>query len=516
MFRSRSRGDLHTGSAALLRWPSKLSLRLMRLFARTVRASTVQRCWAAYALHGRQASRVKTISSLTARIAPNQTLRPPVSWAPAYYRLCRCNHKAGAWKMHANLADLTITASDHDLMDVRGDQFTDNRIASSIVRRDGNGLARFPTDGILRIDGRPGDRCGIPCYIKRLLRAHLASPAMADSRNALSPSQEPRKAVERRRRRSEILSQEPNRMIGGEIGEASGSALQERAPVSQRLIQPIEMRAQLIKQVRHRRHHCDGIDISTGELGPVFEKPLRQRVGSLRERDADSRAEGCLLGPPGKRVGCAAAGGIKARSGVPALEFAHDQLAVAIDVRANLQNRRLAIASRQRRQIRFRHDDGKLDRCPGKALEAKPGPNFLRIGRNVVMVQDDISHGRNPSLFLFIFWNASAFSMTCLAMGGSPCLLGLSASSFAEHRLCSRDSCRFWNTSRGKLLQSDPLVNEQPALPTDAAAISGKTSISADDPVARNHNGNRVCGIGQANRTDGFRAAQLSRQHPIT
>src|SRR5215471_10618723 len=54
----------------------------------------------------------------TARHAPNQTLRPPVSWAPAHYRLCRCNHKASAWKMHANLADLTITASDHDLMDV--------------------------------------------------------------------------------------------------------------------------------------------------------------------------------------------------------------------------------------------------------------------------------------------------------------------------------------------------------------------------------------------------------------
>src|SRR5262249_19124802 len=156
--------------------------------------------------------------------------------------------------------------------------------------------------------GGRGVGCGIPCYIRRLLRAHWASPAMADSRNALSPSQEPRKAAERRRRRSEILSQEPDRMISGEIGEASGRALQERAPVSQRLIQPIEMRAQLIKQVRHRRHHCDRIDISTGELGPVFEKPLRQRVGSLRERDADSRAEGCLLGPPGERVGCAAVG----------------------------------------------------------------------------------------------------------------------------------------------------------------------------------------------------------------
>ena len=39
----------------------------------------------------------------------------------------------------------------------------------------------------------------------------------------------------------------------------------------------------------------------------------------------------------------------------------------------------------------------------------------------------------------------------------------------------SRDSCRFRNVSRRKLLQSDPFVNEQPALPADAAAVSGKT-----------------------------------------
>jgi hypothetical protein len=67
-----------------------------------------------------------------------------------------------------------------------------------------------------------------------------------------------------------------------------------------------------------------------------------------------------------------------------------------------------------------------------------------------------------------------------------------------------------------KLLQNDPLVSEEPALPADAAAISGESSISADDPVARNHNGNRVCGIGQADRTDGFRPAELARQRPIT
>src|SRR3954449_10481022 len=279
MFRSCSRDDPRTGSAAFLSWPSTLSLRLMRLFE-----------------HLRFKDAGPHTLSTAAKLQP---LRPPVSWASAHYRLRRCNHKAGAWKMHANLADLAITASDHDLMDVRGDQFTDNRIASSIVRRDGNGLARFSTVGILGIDRRRGDRCGIPCDIKRLLRAHLASAAMADSRNALSPGLEPRKAVERRCRRPEILLQIPSRMIGGEIGEANGGALQEWAPVSQRLIQPSEMRAQLIKVIGHRRQHYDGIDISTGELDPVFEKPLRQHFGSLRECDADSREEGCLLGPPG-------------------------------------------------------------------------------------------------------------------------------------------------------------------------------------------------------------------------
>src|SRR5256885_388804 len=223
MFRSCSRDDRRTGSAAFLSWPSTLSLRLMRLFE-----------------HLRFKDAGPHTLSTAAKLQP---LRPPVSWASAHYRLRRCNHKAGAWKMHANLADLAITASDHDLMDVRGDQFTDNRIASSIVRRDGNGLARFSTVGILGIDRRRGDRCGIPCDIKRLLRAHLASAAMADSRNALSPGLEPRKAVERRRRRTEILPQVPNRTVGGEIGEASGGGLAEMGAARPRLVPPREKSA---------------------------------------------------------------------------------------------------------------------------------------------------------------------------------------------------------------------------------------------------------------------------------
>src|SRR5580698_4728228 len=125
------------------------------------------------------------------------------------------------------------------------------------------------------------------------------------------------------------------------------------------------MRAQLIEQVRHCRNHRGGVYISAGEFGSVFKKSLWQHVGLLREEDADSWAERCLLGPPGKRVGRTAAGWIKARGGVPALEFAHDQLAIAIDVRANLQHRRFTVASCQRRQVGFWHDYWSFNRCPG-------------------------------------------------------------------------------------------------------------------------------------------------------
>jgi hypothetical protein len=77
-------------------------------------------------------------------------------------------------------------------------------------------------------------------------------------------------------------------------------------------------------------------------------------------------------------------------------------------------------------------------------------------------------------------------------------------------------SCRFWDLSCRRLFQSGALVNKQPALPADPAAISAETPISTDDAVARNHNGNRVRAVGQANSTDRFRAPQLTRQRAIT
>ena len=63
------------------------------------------------------------------------------------------NHEAGAWKMHTDVADRGFAASDDDLMDARGDQFADDRIASGIVRSNADDLARLPPDGIFRVGG---------------------------------------------------------------------------------------------------------------------------------------------------------------------------------------------------------------------------------------------------------------------------------------------------------------------------------------------------------------------------
>src|SRR5215813_8365310 len=74
----------------------------------------------------------------------------------------RHHDKTGAWEMHTDLSDRGIAASDDDLMDARGDQLADDRVASGIIRRDGHCLTRFPVDRISRIGDYAGDRRSVP------------------------------------------------------------------------------------------------------------------------------------------------------------------------------------------------------------------------------------------------------------------------------------------------------------------------------------------------------------------
>src|ERR1700751_4063503 len=129
--------------------------------------------------------------------------------------------------MDTDLADRGIAAPDDDLIYARCNQFADDRIASGIVRSNADALGRLPAVGIFRVSGGFSDWVSGSVHIERLFGGHWVPPAVADCGNPLGPAPQPWKAIERRRRSSEILLQEPNRMIGGEIGKASGRALQE-------------------------------------------------------------------------------------------------------------------------------------------------------------------------------------------------------------------------------------------------------------------------------------------------
>src|SRR4051812_40134315 len=129
----------------------------------------------------------------------------------------RHHDKTGAWEMHTDISDRGIAASDDDLMDTRGDQLADDRVASGVIRRDGHFLTRFPAVGILRIGDYAGDGRSLPRRIERFFRRRWGPPAVPDCGNALGPTQQPRKTVERYRRWPETCFQGPNRVVGGEI-----------------------------------------------------------------------------------------------------------------------------------------------------------------------------------------------------------------------------------------------------------------------------------------------------------
>jgi hypothetical protein len=56
--------------------------------------------------------------------------------------------------------------------------------------------------------------------------------------------------------------------------------------------------------------------------------------------------------------------------------------------------------------------------------EAK-SPVFIVGARADICASRTFTSGSVRRCFLFTFWNASAFSVACLAIGGSPCFLSV-------------------------------------------------------------------------------------------
>ena len=69
-----------------------------------------------------------------------------------------------------------------------------------------------------------------------------------------------------------------------------------------------------------------------------------------------------------------------------------DQLRIAVDVGTDLQHRRFAVATRECREVGLGHHQGYLYRMPGGAFDTERHLHFLREGRYVEMMKDDVVH----------------------------------------------------------------------------------------------------------------------------
>ena len=111
-------------------------------------------------------------------------------------------------------------------------------------------------------------------------------------------------------------------------------------------------------------------------------------MSDLCEHDRDDRQEDDAVGPEAPGVaGSLAAVRVERRLRRDALDHAHDQLRVAVDVGADLEDRDAAVPTRQRDEIRLRHDARLLDRAPCEALVREDLAHLLGERRSVVVVK---------------------------------------------------------------------------------------------------------------------------------
>ena len=83
-----------------------------------------------------------------------------------------------------------------------------------------------------------------------------------------------------------------------------------------------------------------------------------------------------------------------AQARVGAARACGNQLRVAVDIRADLHDRRIAVAAGERREIGLRHDERDQHRSPGKTLVAEHQPDLLGVRRPLVVMENDFAHLR--------------------------------------------------------------------------------------------------------------------------
>ena len=215
-----------------------------------------------------------------------------------------------------------------------------------------------------------------------------------DRGHAVAPRQQARVGQELVAAIDVTALEEPDDVIGGEIGDAGLGAQEIAPPVLQHVGQPLDLRAHEM-EVAHGRlaHRLDRRRRQAVQAGTVLVQAGRHVVGIDARDEQRHRPHELMLGPPGDRLGGAAGRGGEERGlGHAALELAGDQARVAPQIGALLQHRDAAIAAGQRCEVGLGQDRRLLDAQPRQALEAQHQPRLLGEVGEVVMMQNEVVH----------------------------------------------------------------------------------------------------------------------------
>jgi hypothetical protein len=216
---------------------------------------------------------------------------------------------------------------------------------------------------------------------------------MADRCHPVKPTAKRRKRKLGLRFRPSLMMQQPKRTIGRKIG-CAWPMQQEGASVRQHSRKPDEMRRALLQVAMYPRRH-----ILAGQRKPeglaLGHESRRNLFPDGVGDDAERGREDCLVRPPGERQDDTfAAIWIEARLGMQTLDLSQDKLRVAVDVSADLHDRRAPVAARERKQVRLGQGGRDRDGAPGEALQSEGEPDAFGERRGRIVVQDDVVLGR--------------------------------------------------------------------------------------------------------------------------
>ena len=224
---------------------------------------------------------------------------------------------------------------------------------------------------------------------------HRRRFAVAERRHAREPGADGRVGVEHRRARRGA-AHEPDRLRRREVGDRRSAAEQEAPAVGEHRLDPPQVRGErggavVRRRAPQRRRHrrairAERLQVLGRRAGEDVRRADLHRVG-------DGRPEERRVGPLGDGLGQAGAlARVERRLRREAIDDAAHQERVAVDVGADLHERRAPVAAGQRDDVGLGHDPRHRHRAPRQPLHAEDEAHLLGERRRAVVMEDEIAH----------------------------------------------------------------------------------------------------------------------------